>query len=96
YRDDQPCGDGNSATCTERLDPERTLLGPQQRARARPHGPLRQSGRGSATRSPLPRAVQLRHLGGSCVPAPTGRFDDLAAVRRPAAPPRTAVSAAAA
>ncbi|WP_431907601.1 alkaline phosphatase D family protein [Amycolatopsis thermoflava] len=31
YRDDQPCGDGNSATCTERLDPERTLLGPQQR-----------------------------------------------------------------
>ncbi|WP_199432188.1 alkaline phosphatase D family protein [Qaidamihabitans albus] len=31
YRDDQPCGDGASATCTERLDPDRTILGGRQR-----------------------------------------------------------------
>ncbi|MER0242378.1 alkaline phosphatase D family protein [Streptomyces sp. HSW2009] len=31
YRDDQPCGDGNSAECTERFDPQRTILGAQQR-----------------------------------------------------------------
>lgn len=31
YRDDQPCGDGASANCAERLDPDRTLLGARQR-----------------------------------------------------------------
>ncbi|MER5177559.1 alkaline phosphatase D family protein [Streptomyces sp. NPDC002896] len=31
YRDDQPCGDGMSATCTDRFDPDRTLLGGRQR-----------------------------------------------------------------
>ncbi|MFC4003429.1 alkaline phosphatase D family protein [Prauserella oleivorans] len=31
YRDDQPCGDGASATCDERFDPERTILGAEQR-----------------------------------------------------------------
>ncbi|GAB3690682.1 alkaline phosphatase D family protein [Saccharopolyspora tripterygii] len=31
YRDDQPCGDGHSADCSDRLDPDRTLLGAQQR-----------------------------------------------------------------
>lgn len=31
YRDDQPCGDGTSSTCTDRLDPNRTLLGSAQR-----------------------------------------------------------------
>ncbi|PXY22403.1 alkaline phosphatase D family protein [Prauserella muralis] len=31
YRDDQPCGDGASASCTERLDPDRTILGAEQR-----------------------------------------------------------------
>ncbi|WP_020673573.1 alkaline phosphatase D family protein [Amycolatopsis nigrescens] len=31
YRDDQACGDGASATCTDRLDPDRTLLGAAQR-----------------------------------------------------------------
>ncbi|MBE1603185.1 alkaline phosphatase D [Actinopolymorpha pittospori] len=30
YRDDQPCGDGSSADCTDRLDPNRTLLGEEQ------------------------------------------------------------------
>jgi alkaline phosphatase D len=31
YRDDQPCGDGSGADCTDRLDPNRTILGAQQR-----------------------------------------------------------------
>ncbi|MDT0344554.1 alkaline phosphatase D family protein [Streptomyces litchfieldiae] len=31
YRDDQPCGDGTSATCTDRFDENRTLLGAEQR-----------------------------------------------------------------
>ncbi|OAH12680.1 alkaline phosphatase D family protein [Streptomyces jeddahensis] len=31
YRDDQPCGNGMSATCTDRFDPDRTLLGARQR-----------------------------------------------------------------
>jgi alkaline phosphatase D len=31
YRDDQPCGDGTSSTCSDRLDPNRTLLGSAQR-----------------------------------------------------------------
>ncbi|MFF5989509.1 alkaline phosphatase D family protein [Prauserella flavalba] len=31
YRDDQPCGDGASAVCTDRLDPGRTILGEAQR-----------------------------------------------------------------
>ncbi|MFE5571295.1 alkaline phosphatase D family protein [Amycolatopsis japonica] len=31
YRDDQPCGDGQSANCTERFDEDRTLLGSEQR-----------------------------------------------------------------
>jgi alkaline phosphatase D len=31
FRDDQPCGDGTSATCTDRLDPKHTILGAQQR-----------------------------------------------------------------
>ncbi|MEU3270434.1 alkaline phosphatase D family protein [Saccharomonospora sp. NPDC006951] len=31
YRDDQACGDGASATCTERFDPDRTILGEPQR-----------------------------------------------------------------
>lgn len=31
YRDDQPCGDGRSATCTERFDPDRTMLGGKQK-----------------------------------------------------------------
>ncbi|MEV7236916.1 alkaline phosphatase D family protein [Streptomyces sp. NPDC051020] len=30
YRDDQPCGDGSSASCTERFDPDRTLMGARQ------------------------------------------------------------------
>ncbi len=32
YRDDQPCGDGESANCTERFDPQRSILGEAQRA----------------------------------------------------------------
>ncbi|MEU6641612.1 alkaline phosphatase D family protein [Saccharomonospora sp. NPDC046836] len=31
YRDDQPCGDGASATCTERFGADRTILGAEQR-----------------------------------------------------------------
>ena len=31
YRDDQPCGDGAGATCTDRFDPDRTILGAKQR-----------------------------------------------------------------
>ncbi|MGP4015090.1 alkaline phosphatase D family protein [Saccharopolyspora sp. 5N708] len=31
YRDDQPCGDGTAVDCAERLDPNRTILGAQQR-----------------------------------------------------------------
>jgi alkaline phosphatase D len=31
YRDDQPCGDGSSATCSDRFDSRRTLLGAEQR-----------------------------------------------------------------
>lgn len=31
FRDDQPCGDGAGATCTDRLDPARTILGAPQR-----------------------------------------------------------------
>ncbi|MER5387576.1 alkaline phosphatase D family protein [Saccharopolyspora sp. NPDC002686] len=31
YRDDQPCGDGSKYDCDERLDPDRTILGEQQR-----------------------------------------------------------------
>ncbi|MGW3627575.1 alkaline phosphatase D family protein [Streptomyces sp. NPDC000880] len=31
YRDDQPCGDGASADCTERFEPDRTMLGAEQR-----------------------------------------------------------------
>lgn len=31
YRDDQPCGDGVSADCADRLAPGRTLLGARQR-----------------------------------------------------------------
>lgn len=31
YRDDQPCGDGSSATCTDRSAPGRTILGTEQR-----------------------------------------------------------------
>ncbi|KAA0016523.1 alkaline phosphatase [Antrihabitans cavernicola] len=31
YRDPQACGDDVSATCTERFDPDRTILGAQQR-----------------------------------------------------------------
>ncbi len=30
YRDDQACGDGQRIDCAERLDPARTLLGPEQ------------------------------------------------------------------
>ena len=30
YRDDQACGDGLRTDCAERLDPARTLLGPEQ------------------------------------------------------------------
>jgi alkaline phosphatase D len=32
FRDDQPCGDGQSADCDERFDPNRTILGAEQRA----------------------------------------------------------------
>jgi alkaline phosphatase D len=32
FRDDQPCGDGQSADCSDRLDPNRTILGADQRA----------------------------------------------------------------
>ncbi len=32
YRDDQPCGDGRSATCIERFAAGRTILGARQRA----------------------------------------------------------------
>jgi len=32
YRDDQPCGDGQSAGCAERSDANRTILGAEQRA----------------------------------------------------------------
>ncbi|NYI06214.1 alkaline phosphatase D family protein [Allostreptomyces psammosilenae] len=31
YRDDQPCGDGSDVGCVDRLDPDRTLLGAEQR-----------------------------------------------------------------
>lgn len=31
FRDDQPCGDGNGVDCTDRLDPNRTILGGPQR-----------------------------------------------------------------
>ena len=31
FRDDQPCGDGQSADCSDRLDSNRTILGAQQR-----------------------------------------------------------------
>jgi alkaline phosphatase D len=31
YRDDQPCGDGAGATCTDRFAPDRTILGAQQK-----------------------------------------------------------------
>jgi alkaline phosphatase D len=31
YRSDQPCGDGQSADCAERYDPDQTMLGGKQR-----------------------------------------------------------------
>ncbi len=31
HRDDQPCGDGSSASCDDRFDPDRTILGAVQR-----------------------------------------------------------------
>jgi len=31
FRDDQPCGDGDGVDCTDRLDPNRTILGGPQR-----------------------------------------------------------------
>jgi alkaline phosphatase D len=31
YRSDQPCGDGKSASCDERFDPDQTMLGGKQK-----------------------------------------------------------------
>ncbi|GAB2664898.1 alkaline phosphatase D family protein [Kribbella swartbergensis] len=31
YRSDQPCGDGDSSTCTDRFNPDNTMLGGKQR-----------------------------------------------------------------